>query len=190
MGKQGVLLRWIYWAVVITALFFIGFIIGWFAKPSQPRTEHHKESSRFLKEFLEEMKAQNIRQHLRKFTRLPHLAGTEQNLKYAEQIQEEWQSFGLDTVDLVHYDVLLSYPDKTQPNYISIVDALGNEIFNTSLEEPVPEGYENISDIVPPYSAFSPKGQPEGSIVKFIIITVMSYEMASIIITCSLCVFF
>lgn len=153
-----------YWAVVIATLFFLGFIIGWFAKPT-PRTEHHQESSRFLKEFLEEMKAQNIRQHLRKFTRLPHLAGTEQNLKYAAQIREEWQSFGLDSVDLVHYDVLLSYPNKTRPNYISIVDALGNKIFNTSLEEPVPEGYENIADIVPPYSAFSPKGQPEGELV-------------------------
>lgn len=165
MGKESGILRWIFWALVITGLFFIGFIIGWFAKPSQPRTEQHKDSSQLLEEFLEEMKAQNIRQHLRKFTRLPHLAGTEQNLRYAEQIRGEWQDFGLDSVDLVHYDVLLSYPNKTQPNYISIVDALGNEVFNTSLEEPVPEGYENVSDIVPPYSAFSPKGRPEGELV-------------------------
>lgn len=93
------------------------------------------------------------------------MAGTEQNLRYAEQIREEWQNFGLDSVDLVHYDVLLSYPNKTQPNYISIVDTLGNEVFSTSLEEPVPEGYEHVSDIVPPYSAFSPKGRPEGELV-------------------------
>lgn len=38
------------------------------------------------------------------------------------------------------------------------------QIFNTSLAEPVPEGYENISDIVPPYNAFSAKGQPEVNI--------------------------
>uniref|UniRef100_A0A7N6ATK0 Aminopeptidase NAALADL1 n=1 Tax=Anabas testudineus TaxID=64144 RepID=A0A7N6ATK0_ANATE len=100
-----------------------------------------------------------------KFTRLPHLAGTEQNLKYAEQIKKEWQEFGLDSVEMVPYDVLLSYPNKTQPNYISIVDHLGNEVFNTSLAEPVPEGYEGVSNIVPPYSAFSAKGQPEGDLV-------------------------
>lgn len=64
----------------------------------------------------------------RKFTRLPHLAGTEQNLKYAEQIMREWQEFGLDSVEMVPYDVLLSYPNKSQPNYISIVDQLGNEV--------------------------------------------------------------
>ncbi|KAF0030550.1 hypothetical protein F2P81_017281 [Scophthalmus maximus] len=101
----------------------------------------------------------------RKFTRLPHLAGTEQNLKYAEQIKNEWQEFGLDSVEMVPYDVLLSYPNKSRPNYISIVDQLGNEVFNTSLAEPVPEGYEDVADIVPPYSAFSAKGQPEGDLV-------------------------
>lgn len=65
----------------------------------------------------------------RKFTRLPHLAGTEQNLRYAEQIKTEWLEFGLDSVEMVPYDVLLSYPNKTQPNYISIVDQLGNEVW-------------------------------------------------------------
>ena len=65
----------------------------------------------------------------RKFTRLPHLAGTKQNLVYAEQIREEWLSFGLDSIELVPYDVLLSYPNNSQPNYISIVDQLGNEVY-------------------------------------------------------------
>lgn len=166
MGRNDAMfLRWMCRIMVILALFLLGFIIGWFAKPTQPRSEHQKDSSQYMKEFLDEMKAENIRQHLRKFTSLPHLAGTEQNLKYAEQIRKEWQDFGLDTVELVHYDVLLSYPNKTQPNYISIVDTLGSEIFNTSLAEPVPEGYEKVSDIVPPYSAFSAKGQPEGELV-------------------------
>uniref|UniRef100_A0A7N8X6X7 Glutamate carboxypeptidase 2 n=1 Tax=Mastacembelus armatus TaxID=205130 RepID=A0A7N8X6X7_9TELE len=124
--------------------------IGWFAKPTEPNTANNNVSSKNLRE---------------KFTQLPHLAGTEQNLKYAEQIKKEWQEFGLDSVEMVPYDVLLSYPNKSQPNYISIVDHLGNEVFNTSLAEPIPDGYENISDIVPPYSAFSAKGQPEGDLV-------------------------
>uniref|UniRef100_A0A3Q4HAM1 glutamate carboxypeptidase II n=1 Tax=Neolamprologus brichardi TaxID=32507 RepID=A0A3Q4HAM1_NEOBR len=136
---------------------------GWFAKPSN--TQNQKDSSHYLKDFLEEMKADKIREHLRKFTQLPHLAGTEQNLKYAEQIMKEWQMFGIDSVEMVPYDVLLSYPNESQPNYISIVDHLGNEVFNTSLAEPVPQGYEDISNIVPPYSAFSAKGQPEGDLV-------------------------
>uniref|UniRef100_A0A663LKA3 Glutamate carboxypeptidase 2 n=1 Tax=Athene cunicularia TaxID=194338 RepID=A0A663LKA3_ATHCN len=99
------------------------------------------------------------------FTKLPHLAGTEQNLLLAKQIQGQWKEFGLDSAELVHYDVLLSYPNETQPNYISIIDDQGNEIFNTSLFEPPPRGYENVTHILPPYNAFSAQGVPEADLV-------------------------
>ncbi|NXV30568.1 NALD2 dipeptidase, partial [Rissa tridactyla] len=92
------------------------------------------------------------------FTKLPHLAGTEQNLLLAEQIQGQWKGFGLDSAELVHYDVLLSYPNEKQPNYISVIDGQGNEIFNTLLFEPPPQRYENVTDILPPYNAFSAQG--------------------------------
>ncbi|XP_053177566.1 N-acetylated-alpha-linked acidic dipeptidase 2 [Scomber japonicus] len=165
MRKERRSITRVWWIVIVTALVSLGFIIGWFAKPTHSNTSNTCASSRYLREFLDEMQADQIREHLRKFTRLPHLAGTEQNLKYAEQFKKEWQEFGLDSVELVPYDVLLSYPNKSQPNYISIVDAQGNEVVKTSLAEPVPEGYEDVSNIVPPYSAFSPKGQPEGDLV-------------------------
>ncbi|XP_056468065.1 N-acetylated-alpha-linked acidic dipeptidase 2 [Gadus chalcogrammus] len=165
MRKESPLLRWLRWIVAVAAVLLVGFVIGWFARPTSSHVQGDGTSSQYLRKFLDEMKASNIREHLRKFTRLPHLAGTKQNLVYAEQIREEWLSFGLDSVELVPYDVLLSYPNKSQPNYISIVDQLGNEVFNTSLAEPVPDGYEGVADIIPPYSAFSPKGQPEGELV-------------------------
>uniref|UniRef100_A0AAY4DEH0 glutamate carboxypeptidase II n=1 Tax=Denticeps clupeoides TaxID=299321 RepID=A0AAY4DEH0_9TELE len=144
-------------------LFLTGFLVGWFARPSGVQHDHANDSK--LLDFLNEIQADNIRQYLRKFTQLPHLAGTEQNLKLAKEIANEWEKFGLDSVELVSYDVLLSYPKPEQPNYISILNQFGNEIFNTSLTEPVPEGYEGVSDIVPPYNAFSAKGQPEGELV-------------------------
>lgn len=59
---------------------------------------------------------------------MPHLAGTEQNFQLAKQIESQWKEFGLDSVELAHYDVLLSYPNKTHPNYISIIDEDGNEV--------------------------------------------------------------
>ncbi|XP_028023974.2 N-acetylated-alpha-linked acidic dipeptidase 2 isoform X4 [Balaenoptera acutorostrata] len=111
------------------------------------------------------MKAENIKSFLRSFTELPHLAGTEQNLLLAKKIQTQWKKSGLDSAKLVHYDVLLSYPNETNANYISITDEHGNEIFNTSYHEPPPDGYENVKNIVPPYNAFSPQGTPEGELV-------------------------
>ncbi|NXC22031.1 NALD2 dipeptidase, partial [Corythaeola cristata] len=77
---------------------------------------------------MDEIKAENIKQFLRLFTKLPHLAGTEQNLLLAKQIQGQWKEFGLDSAELVHYDVLLSYPNEKQPNYISVIDDQGNEV--------------------------------------------------------------
>ncbi|KAL0973452.1 hypothetical protein UPYG_G00203830 [Umbra pygmaea] len=165
MRTESRLVRWICWLTVITAFFLTGFLIGWFSRPGSIDISHNVGPSHHLREFLDEMQAANIREHLRKFTRLPHLAGTEQNLRLAEQIKGEWLDYGLDSVELVPYDVLLSYPNSSQPNYISIIDQLGNQVFNTSLAEPVPEGYENVFDIVPPYSAFSAKGQPVGDLV-------------------------
>lgn len=41
---------------------------------------------------------------------------------------KDWQDFGLDSVEMVPYDILLSYPNKSQPNYISIVDHIGSEV--------------------------------------------------------------
>ncbi|XP_061876358.1 glutamate carboxypeptidase 2-like isoform X2 [Colius striatus] len=156
-----------FWAVVLgvaTGLFLFGFLIGWFAKSAEKKTSVSPHED-IKAAFMAEMKAENIKQFLRNFTRLPHLAGTKENLHLAQQVQAEWKEFGLDSVELVHYDVLLSYPDDTKPNYISIIDEHGNEIFNTSLSEPPPPGYETIRDVVPPYSAFSAQGVPEGELV-------------------------
>lgn len=35
------------------------------------------------------------------------------------------------------------------------------QVFNTSLAEPYPDGYEDVANVVPPYSAYSAQGQPE-----------------------------
>ncbi|XP_074073182.1 glutamate carboxypeptidase 2-like isoform X1 [Macrotis lagotis] len=149
---------------VAVSLFLLGFLFGWIAKPtSEVNTIIPQRNMR--KAFLDELKAENIKAFLYNFTRIPHLAGTEQNLDLAKQIQFQWKEFGLDSVELAHYDVLLSYPNETNPNYISIIDEDGNEIFTTSLFEPPPPGYEHVPDVVPPFSAFSPQGMPEGELV-------------------------
>ncbi|KAB0400527.1 hypothetical protein E2I00_016885 [Balaenoptera physalus] len=157
--------RWLCAGALVLAacLFVLGFLFGWFIKSSSGATNIPQHSVK--KAFLDELKAENIKTFLYNFTWIPHLAGTEQNFQLAKQIQSQWKEFGLDSVELAHYDVLLSYPNKTHPNYISIIDEDGNEIFNTSLFEPPPPGYENVSDVVPPFSAFSPQGMPEGDLV-------------------------
>lgn len=147
------------------ASFLFGFILGWFIKPLKETTTSAGYHQNMQWKLLSEMKAENIRSFLRSFTEFPHLAGTEQNLLLAKKIQTQWKKFGLDSANLVHYDVLLSYPNETNANYVSIVDEHGVEIFKTSYFEPPPDGYENVTNIVPPYNAFSAHGMPEGELV-------------------------
>ncbi|KAM9320565.1 putative N-acetylated-alpha-linked acidic dipeptidase [Gastrophryne carolinensis] len=142
----------------------LGFIIGWLAKSSGHSSAAPAARS-MRKAFWEEMKADNIKLYLHNFTRVPHLAGTEENYRLAQQIQAQWKQYGLDKVELAHYDILLSYPNNTDPNYISIIDEHGNELYNTSLYEPIPEEYQNITDVVPPYNAYSAPGTPEGELL-------------------------
>ncbi|GAB1292304.1 Folh1 protein [Apodemus speciosus] len=155
--------RWLRPGMLVLAFsgtFFIGFLFGWFIKSSNEVTSSASYPG-MKKAFLHELKAENIKNFLYNFTQTPHLAGTQNNFELAKQIHDQWKEFGLDMVELSHYDVLLSYPNKTHPNYISIISEDGNEIFKTSLSELSPPGYENITDVVPPYNAFSAQGTPE-----------------------------
>ncbi|XP_006871271.1 PREDICTED: N-acetylated-alpha-linked acidic dipeptidase 2 [Chrysochloris asiatica] len=163
--SRGRLYLWVCLAAAL-ASFLVGFLMGWFInKPLQETvtSEGYHQSIRW--ELVSEMKAENIKSFLRSFTKLPHLAGTEQNLLLAKKIRNQWKESGLDSVKLVPYDVLLSYPNETNANYISIVDEHGTEIFNTSYLELTPNGYENVTNIVPPYNAFSAQGSPEGDLI-------------------------
>ncbi|XP_076969421.1 N-acetylated-alpha-linked acidic dipeptidase 2 isoform X5 [Tamandua tetradactyla] len=144
---------------------FPGRIYGWFVKPLKETATSQRYHQSIRWKLVSEMKAENIKSFLRSFTKLPHLAGTEQNLHLAKKIQTQWKEFGVDSADLVHYDVLLSYPNETNANYISIVDEHGIEIFKTSYFELTPDGYENVTNIVPPYNAFSAQGTPEGELI-------------------------
>ncbi|XP_059874098.1 N-acetylated-alpha-linked acidic dipeptidase 2 isoform X2 [Delphinus delphis] len=162
--SRGRLHLWVCLAAAL-ASFLGGFMVGWLSKPLKETATSGDTHQNLRWKLVSEMKAENIKSFLRSFTELPHLAGTEQNLLLAKKIQTQWKKSGLDSAKLVHYDVLLSYPNETNANYISITDEHGNEIFNTSYHEPPPDGYEDVKNIVPPYNAFSPQGTPEGELV-------------------------
>uniref|UniRef100_A0ABM5FW79 N-acetylated-alpha-linked acidic dipeptidase isoform X1 n=2 Tax=Pogona vitticeps TaxID=103695 RepID=A0ABM5FW79_9SAUR len=156
---------WVLAVGVTIGVFLLGFLLGWVSNRPSDLSSTAELHEKMKKEFMMEMKAENIKHSLYNFTRRPHLAGTQENLRLAEQIQAQWKTFGLDSVQLAAYDVLLSYPNKTNPNYISIIDEHGQEIYSTSLSEPPPPGYEEVEEVVPPYSAFSAQGMPEGDLV-------------------------
>ncbi|CAF91419.1 unnamed protein product [Tetraodon nigroviridis] len=63
MNKENRIIGWI---ALVTALFVLGFAIEWFAKPTRSNVAQDSMSTRkYLREFLDEMQPDKIREHLR-----------------------------------------------------------------------------------------------------------------------------
>lgn len=87
------------------------------------------------------------------------MAGTAQDLEQAEWVRAKFLEFGLDQVDVIPYDVLLSYPDMELPNKVYLMDAAGEILYNTSgIQEPLQEPEEGSPLIAPNFNAYSGTG--------------------------------
>ena len=76
----------------------------------------------------------------------------------AQLIYNQWKSFNFDSVQLVNYSVLLSYPNTSQPNILKLMqDSEVIYMSNIGLEPPLTPG-ENNSDVAPPFNAYSASG--------------------------------
>lgn len=94
----------------------------------------------------------------RQFTAYPHLAGTPGEHLLAAEIYNTWIQQGLDYVTSDTYEVLLSYPNRSDPNYVFLFDADGNEVYRSQKFEKILSPDQNHSDVVPPFNAYSPPG--------------------------------
>ncbi len=72
------------------------------------------------------------KEHLRFLTKEPHIAGTKENYDLALYVRDKFKEFGLEEVELVEYQVLLSYPKDI------VVEMVEPTSFRATLKE---EGY-------------------------------------------------
>ncbi|KAH9503273.1 Glutamate carboxypeptidase 2 [Bulinus truncatus] len=156
-------------ACVIGAMFFlVGILIGFFghegdqhSAPSTPPPERF-DPTQFIIQSVDVKSLQNLIQN---FSSKVRLAGTESNAELADIIKGMWLSSGLDKVHLSTYNVLLSFPNQSNPNKVELVNRTTGEIlFSLKTYEPGLRAEDkNISVIS--YSAFSPPGNFMGDIV-------------------------
>lgn len=108
----------------------------------------------------------SIRDYLFNITVAPHIAGSEVNRKLALMIYEKWRTYNFDSVELSNYSVLLSYPNTSNPNTLTLRDSDGETLYQShiALEPPLTPG-ENDSRVVPPFNAFSGSGNVTGPLV-------------------------
>ncbi|XP_077861865.1 N-acetylated-alpha-linked acidic dipeptidase 2-like [Saccoglossus kowalevskii] len=165
-----------YIALSALALLFgllIGVVIGYFAfsrgtetvtVPSCGDACQEPDPDIFNK-LVNEMKASNIGDYLRKLTSVPHLAGTPMDLENAEYVRDEWIKYGLDSAKIYSYDVLLSYPDSNEHNLVQLLDEHGNINFTCAIEEQGLRDDEKVENIVNPFNAYSGTGNITGDLV-------------------------
>jgi len=113
---------------------------------------------------INEMKAENIKENLKILTSKPHLAGSVQDEEHLVGfIKEKWESY-LDEVEVFPYDVLLSFPNETDKNYVAVVHPNGSETRKSNPDEtPVTKNEEN-TNVVSAFNSYSPPGRVKGAL--------------------------
>merc|ERR1712142_962461 len=99
-----------------------------------------------------------IREYLIELSLEPHMAGLERDEALAKWIETEWSEAGLDSVRLEGYNLLLDYPDKDMPNYVTVVDQSGEVVYKSHYKE---EGVDD-PNFVDAFNAYATNGLAEG----------------------------
>ncbi|XP_070577787.1 N-acetylated-alpha-linked acidic dipeptidase 2-like [Ptychodera flava] len=162
--------------VVLLVGFTIGILIGHFAisktskETSQPQDRpscgaacEEPDADYIFGKLVAEMKADNIKEYLRRLTSTPHLAGTPADLTNAEYVRDQWIEQGLDSAKIYSYDVLLSYPEAD--NLVQLLDEEGGVNFTCAIKEQGLRPGEDSPDIVNPFNAYSGTGNVTGDLV-------------------------
>lgn len=145
---------------------------------SSPSLQHHEEQHQAQVEatFVAALSAESARASLQYLTSEPHMAGTPGDLKMAQYVQAQWQSFGIQNAEIQPVPALLSYPLQDKQPSLTLLDHNTNTpLFTAALTEPIlPEdptsdtflrnhtylGYSPSGDVTAPL-VYANYGRPE-----------------------------
>jgi N-acetylated-alpha-linked acidic dipeptidase len=102
------------------------------------------------------------REHLRRLTAEPHVAGTKEDYATAIYVRDQMRSYGIPS-ELNEYDVLLPYP--AQPAIVELITGRRRE--RLSLKEPIiaADPSSRSAKIIPLFNAYSPSGDVTAPLV-------------------------
>ncbi|XP_044128512.1 putative N-acetylated-alpha-linked acidic dipeptidase isoform X1 [Bufo gargarizans] len=148
--------------VSAVVLLVVGILIGHFAIiPSQVSwlKEMSKDGDpKYSRQLHQEIQAEEIHKNLQFFSSRPHIAGSFQEEEVlVKYIHNTWKS-SLHGSKIYNYTVLLSYPNASDPNYVSILSADGVESDLSAKVEKILSPDQNDSTVVNPFNAYSPSG--------------------------------
>jgi N-acetylated-alpha-linked acidic dipeptidase len=105
---------------------------------------------------------ESAREHLRRLTAVPHVAGTKEDYATALYVRDQIRSYGIPS-ELKEYEVLLNYPK--QLSIVELITSQGTE--RLPLKEAVVAADPSSSDprIIPLFNGYSPSGDVTAPLV-------------------------
>lgn len=152
----------------ILFVFIIGFISGFFGCPrvedksccGAKNADDDDTSGRLLEQqALELVLGQKIRHYLRYFANQTSEAND--TCSQALYIKKEWNSLGLETVQLKRYEVLLPHPKR--PSVLTLTDNKGAAVYSSILKSLT--GTDDALKTTVPFSAQSASGVATGKLI-------------------------
>ncbi|KAK7502668.1 hypothetical protein BaRGS_00005918, partial [Batillaria attramentaria] len=165
-------------AVIICAVvtgilaFVIGILIGRFAVCDEsdggtqagPYDRITQDADPDVSDLLmERILAENIADNLRHLSAKPHIAGEQADFDLVTYLKDTLTGYGLDSVRVAPYHVLLSYPDGSDPNRAELLNGSNYDvIFDSRTAE---SNISNLEGVVRPFLAYSPATTVQGELV-------------------------
>ncbi|XP_060073376.1 glutamate carboxypeptidase 2-like [Ylistrum balloti] len=172
--KKTIRSRLIFGAVLVGVVgLAVGFGIGYAARGSSPEQAHvngdsstqETQTQNAVNMLLTSLNSANIKANLRLYTSRPRMSGTAGGDEIVDIIAKEWRDSGLDMVRVTPYDVLMSYPNRTNPNTVQLLTQTDEVLFEAATFEAALDAEGNNSEVVPPFNAFAVAGVAEGDLV-------------------------
>ncbi len=89
---------------------------------------------------LRNINSDTIKSVVREFSKEPHMAGSQNDLKLAIQVKDFLHAHNFDKIQMKNYSVLLSLPDNENPNFIELIDESDNKTIYSSLNNNTKQG--------------------------------------------------
>ena len=124
--------------------------------------EGSRAQRRLEEDFRRVPAAGTAREHLRRLTAQPHVAGTKEDYATAIYVRDQMRGYGIPS-ELSEYEVLLPYPKR--PAVVELI--MGRRRERLALQEPpVAEDASSLSSkIIPLFNAYSPSGDVTAPLV-------------------------
>lgn len=80
---------------------------------------------------LSEIESGRYEDLIREFSSKPHIAGSEEDFRLAIKVHDFFKRHNFERPTMKNYSALLSLPNESKPNHVTIVDSAGRQLYSS-----------------------------------------------------------